>query len=49
MHYVSCDPYEVEAALEVLRMAEEIRHALREHRAAVRHALSSDLADLMGY
>jgi len=57
MHYVSCDPYEVEAALEVLRVypqyfgpiAEEIRHALREHRAAVRHALSSDLADLMGY
>ena len=57
MHYVSCDPYEVEAAVEVLGLcpqyfgpvAEEIRQALREHRAAVRHALSSDLADLLGY
>jgi len=57
MHYVSCDPYEVEEALEVLRVypqyfgpiAEDVRRALREHRAAVRHALSSDLADLMGY
>lgn len=57
MHYVSCDPYEVEAAVEVLALcpqyfgpvAEEIRQALRDHRAAVRHALSSDLADLLGY
>lgn len=57
MHYVSCDPYEVEAAVEVLRVcpqyfgpvAEEIRQALREHRAAVRSALTSELADLLGY
>jgi hypothetical protein len=57
MHYVSCDPYEVEAAVEVLSacpqyfgpIAEEIRAAMREHRAAVRLALSSDLADLLGY
>ncbi len=49
MHYVSCDPYEVEAAVEVLRVSEEIRQALQWHRSAVRHALSSDLADLLGY
>ncbi len=57
MHYVSCDPYEVQAALEVLRVcpqyfvpiAEDIRQALREHRASVRSALSAELADLLGY
>lgn len=38
MHYVSCDPYEVEAALQALLASEQIRHAL-----------SADLADLLGY
>lgn len=49
MHYVSCDPYEVEAAVEVLRVSEEIRQALRDHRASVRSALTAELADLLGY
>lgn len=45
MHYVSCDPYAVAAALEVLRLAEE----LRAEQASVRIALTSELADLLGY
>lgn len=43
MRYVSCDPYEVEAAL-----AELI--ALREDRLwPIRRALSAALADMLGY
>lgn len=38
MHYVSCDPREVEEALRMLVALSSIRHAL-----------SAELADLLGY